>query len=111
MLNEIQAEILRQVADMAALPETGAVNLRSDGERAFHRDSEHVHIVSKTDKPGIDIHVDPGTKGETVHIPVVITKTASRISCTTTFSSRGRRGEDRGGLRRHPSTAAGCDSQ
>ena len=75
MLNEIQAEILRQVADMAALPETGAVNLRSDGERAFHRDSEHVHIVSKTDKPGIDIHVDPGTKGETVHIPVVITKT------------------------------------
>ena len=74
MLNDIQAEILRQVADLAALPETGAVNLRSDGQRAFHRDSEHVHIVSKTDKDGIDIHIDPGTKGETVHIPVVITK-------------------------------------
>ena len=73
MLNEIQAEILRQVADMAALPETGAVNLRSDGARAFHRDSEHVHIVSKTDKPGIDIHVDPGTKGETVYIPACVT--------------------------------------
>ena len=72
MLNDIQAEILRQVADLAALPETGAVNLRSDGQRAFHRDSEHVHIVSKTDKDGIDIHIDPGTKGETVHIPVVI---------------------------------------
>ena len=50
------------------------MNLRSDGQRAFHRDSEHVHIVSKTDKDGIDIHIDPGTKGETVHIPVVITK-------------------------------------
>ena len=110
MLNEIQAEILRQVADMAALPETGAVNLRSDGERAFHRDSEHVHIVSKTDKPGIDIHVDPGTKGETVHIPVVITKTGIKdLVYNDFFIGEGAEVKIVAGCGIH--TCGGCDSE
>lgn len=73
MLNEIQKNILSIVADMKGMGE-GAVNIRSDGEKAFRRNSEHITIESKTDKDGIDIRIAPGTKSESVHIPVVLTK-------------------------------------
>ena len=73
MLNEIQKKILQTVTDMAAIP-TGAVNIRSDGQKAYRHNSEHIRIESKTDKDGIDILIDPYTKDESVHIPVVLTK-------------------------------------
>lgn len=73
MLNEIQEKILRIVADMKGTGE-GAVNIRSDGEKAFRRNSEHIAIESKTDRDGIDIHIAPFTKNESVHIPVVLTR-------------------------------------
>lgn len=73
MLNEIQKKILQTVADMAAIP-TGAVNIRSDGQKAYRHNSEHIRIETKTDKDGIDILIDPYTKDESVHIPVVLTK-------------------------------------
>ena len=75
MLNEIQKRILQEVADMAAIPTTGAVNIRSDGKKAFRQNTENIQIVSKTDKDGIEIHIAPGTKAEHVYIPVVITET------------------------------------
>ncbi len=73
MLNEVQEHILQIVADMKGTGE-GAVNIRSDGQKAFRRNSEHITIKSKTDKDGIDIRIAPGTKHESVHIPVVLTK-------------------------------------
>ena len=73
MLNEVQQHILQIVADMKGTGE-GAVNIRSDGQKAFRRNSEHITIESKTDKDGIDIRIAPGTKHESVHIPVVLTK-------------------------------------
>ena len=74
MLNEIQMRILQEVADMSAIPAEGAVNIRSDGKKAFRQNTEHIQIVSKTDKDGIDIHIAPGTKAEHVYIPVVLTE-------------------------------------
>ena len=74
MLNEVQKRILAQVADMAAIPD-GAVNIRSDGQKVFRHNSEHIVIESKQDKDGIDIRIAPGTKAESVYIPVVLTKT------------------------------------
>ena len=73
MLNEIQEKILSIVADMMGTGE-GAVNIRSDGKKAFRRNTEHIVIESKTDKDGIDIRIAPGTKNESVHIPVVLTQ-------------------------------------
>ena len=73
MLNEVQEHILQIVADMKGTGE-GAVNIRSDGQKAFRRNSELITIESKTDKDGIDIRIAPGTKHESVHIPVVLTK-------------------------------------
>lgn len=73
MLTDIQKHILEIVSGMAA-DTKGAVNIRADGKKAYRSNSEHVRIESKTDgKEGIDIFVDPGTVGESVHIPVVVT--------------------------------------
>ncbi len=74
MLNDVQKRILEAVADLVAVPETGAVNIRTDGKKAFRQNTEHIQIVSKTDKDGIDIHIAPGTKNESVHIPVVLSQ-------------------------------------
>ena len=73
MLNDIQKSILKTVSDMTGIPD-GAVNIRLDGQKAFRQNSEHIQIVSKTDKDGIDIKIAPFTKSENVHIPVVLSK-------------------------------------
>ena len=72
MLNDIQKSILQTVSDMVSIPD-GAVNIRLDGQKEFRQNSEHIQIVSKTDKDGIDIKIKPFTKHEDVHIPVVLT--------------------------------------
>jgi ABC-type transport system involved in Fe-S cluster assembly, permease component len=72
MLDAIQKKLLSLVADITETPK-GAYNIRSDSESAGRQSTENIQIISKEDKPGIDIIVKPGTKGETVHIPAVIT--------------------------------------
>lgn len=53
----------------------GAFNLRQDGKGVQRYSTENVKIIPKKDRPGIDILVRPGTKGESVHIPVILTET------------------------------------
>lgn len=53
----------------------GAFNLRQDGKGVQRYSTENVKIIPKEDRPGIDILVRPGTKGESVHIPVILTET------------------------------------
>ena len=72
-LDEIQKRILMEVADLHTVPE-GAFNIRSDGQLAGRASSANIEIVSKEDGSGIDIHIKPGTKNESVHIPVVLSK-------------------------------------
>ena len=74
MLNDIQKHILQMVSDMAAVPEDGAVNIRLDGQKEYRHSTEHIEILPKTDKDGIDIRIAPYTKDENVHIPVVLSK-------------------------------------
>ncbi len=77
MLNDIQKHILEMVADLKGTGE-GAINIRSDGQRAFRRNTENIVIESKTDKDGIDIRIAPNTKNERVHIPVVVTESGRK---------------------------------
>ena len=72
-LDEIQKRLLREVADLHEVPE-GAYNIRSNSESAGRQSTEHIQIVSKTDVSGLEVHIQPGTKNESVHIPVVMTK-------------------------------------
>ena len=66
-------DLLETIADITG-EVSGAYNLRSNGCGVERRSSENIKITPKEDKPGIDINVKPNTKGETVHIPVVITE-------------------------------------
>ena len=77
MLNDIQKHILEMVADLKGTGE-GAINIRSDGQKAFRRNTENIVIESKTDKDGIDIRIAPNTKNERVHIPVVVTESGRK---------------------------------
>ena len=72
-MDDIQKELLEQVADLHDIP-TGAYNIRANGEKAGRNTTENINIVTKTDKPGIDIIIKEGTKNESVYIPVVISK-------------------------------------
>ena len=72
-LDEIQMHILQEVADLHTIPE-GAYNIRSNGALAGRNTTANIDIVSKSDGSGIDIHIKPGTKNESVHIPVVLSQ-------------------------------------
>ena len=72
-MNDIEKNLLAQVADLHEIP-IGAYNIRKDGEAAGRNSTANIEITSKTDKPGIDIRIKPGTKNESVHIPVIITQ-------------------------------------
>lgn len=73
-MDEIQKTLLMQVAGLHEVP-AGAYNIRTNGEAAGRQSTEHIEIVPKEDKPGIDIFIKPGTKKESVHIPVLMTQT------------------------------------
>ena len=72
-LNNIEKFILKKISDIDDFP-SGAFNIRENGSGIKRHTTENVNIVSKTDKQGIDIIVKEGTKNETIHIPVILTK-------------------------------------
>ena len=72
-LDEIQKRLLMEVADLHAVPE-GAYNIRANGESAGRQSSANIEITPKTDVSGLEIRIKPGTKNESVHIPVVMTQ-------------------------------------
>lgn len=73
-MNNTELELLKIIADMGEKTD-GAYNIRANGALADRHVTENVDIKTKTDKSGIDIIVKPGTVGETVHIPVIISET------------------------------------
>lgn len=73
-MNNTELELLKIIADMDGTPD-GAFNIRANGGLADRRVTENIDIKTKTDKSGIDIIIKPGTKGEKVHIPVIISQT------------------------------------
>ncbi|MBR3297150.1 MAG: SufD family Fe-S cluster assembly protein [Firmicutes bacterium] len=73
MLTDIQKKILEEVADLHSVP-AGAYNFRINGQKEGRNTTANIDIVSKTDVSGIDIIIKPGTKKESVHIPVVISE-------------------------------------
>ena len=72
-MDQIKKNLLMQVADLHTVPE-GAYNIRENGSAAGRKTTANIDIVSKTDKPGIDIIIKAGTKNESVHIPVIISE-------------------------------------
>lgn len=72
-MNNTELELLKIIADMEGEP-SGAFNIRANGSLANRKVTENIDIRTKQDKSGIDIIVKPNTKGEKVHIPVIISE-------------------------------------
>ena len=72
-MDKIDSGLLESVADLHEIP-AGAYNIRKNGEGLSRRSTANIEIVSKSDKPGIDIYIKPGTVNESVHIPVIISE-------------------------------------
>jgi Fe-S cluster assembly scaffold protein SufB len=71
--NKVDADLLFQIANMKETPK-GAYNIRKNSQLDSRQSSKNIEISTKADKSGIDIKIKAGTKGESVHIPVIITE-------------------------------------
>ncbi len=67
------SSLLQTIAGIADIP-NGAYNIRKNGAALGRRSTKNIEIIPKTDKPGIDIKIAPGTKNESVHIPVILSQ-------------------------------------
>ncbi len=83
-ITPIDEELLAAITNIHGMPK-GAFNIRKDGELVERHSSANIEISTKTDNPGIDIHIKPGTKGETVFIPVIVTQSGLRDVVYNTF--------------------------
>lgn len=83
-MDEIQRRLLLEVADLHDVPQ-GAYNLRANGKSVGRGSSANIEITSKEDGSGIDIRIKPGTKNESVHIPVVMSESGLKETVYNDF--------------------------
>ena len=83
-MDTIQKRILAEVADLHAVPE-GAYNIRANGVSAGRRSTANIEITSKPEGTGIDIRIQPGTKKQSVHIPVVLSESGLKETVYNDF--------------------------
>ena len=83
-MDTIQKRILAEVADLHAVPE-GAYNIRANGVSAGRRSTANIEITSKPEGAGIDIRIQPGTKKQSVHIPVVLSESGLKETVYNDF--------------------------
>lgn len=67
----ILQKLLKVVANFTDTTK-GAFNIRVDGKSISRQSTSNIEIRPKENSQGIEIYVKPGTKGEFVHIPVVV---------------------------------------
>ncbi len=84
MLDVIDKKLLKAIADLSDIPK-GAYNIRKNAAGESRRNTENIRIVTKEDKPGIDVIIKPGTQGESVHIPVILTADGLHDKVYNTF--------------------------
>jgi Fe-S cluster assembly scaffold protein SufB len=75
-MEQMDWKLLKEIAQLERTPQ-GAYNIRRNGQLDSRASTANIEIITKTEpgKSGIDIHIKPGTKHESVHIPVIITQT------------------------------------
>ncbi len=83
-LNDLSLDLLTTISNLTGIPD-GAANVRLDGEAVVQSSSANVTITSREDSKGFVLEVKPATIGETVHVPVLITKTGLQETVANTF--------------------------
>jgi len=83
-MDGIQRRILEEIADLHEVPE-GAYNLRVNGKSEGRRSTANVEIAPKPEGSGLDIRIKPGTKNESIHIPVVLSEAGMKETVYNDF--------------------------
>ena len=83
-LDAIQKRLIAEIADLHKVP-SGAYNFRANSQLAGRNTTANIDIISKEDGSGIDIRIKPGTKNESVHIPVVISESGIKETVYNDF--------------------------
>ncbi len=84
-LNSIQLDLLQNITGISNFDDGSAFNLRLNSVGVARSVTENIDIVPKTDKSGIDIIIKPGTKGEQVHIPVILSESGIKETVFNDF--------------------------
>ena len=84
-LNNLDMDLLGSIAELHGIPK-GAINIRRDGEAVIRQSSPNIILSSKTgNNPGLLVEIKPGTKNETVHVPVILTQPGFQDKVYNTF--------------------------
>ena len=73
LINKEDENLLNEISNYNEIKK-GAYNIRKNGQGIERKVTENINIVTKQDKPGINIYVKENTKFEFIHIPVIITE-------------------------------------
>ncbi|MCB2169211.1 MAG: SufD family Fe-S cluster assembly protein [Deltaproteobacteria bacterium] len=84
MLNAIDKQVLKEVADIEGIPK-GAYNIRKNGKLLGREVSANINIETNPKGDGIVIEIAPGTVGESVHIPVILSQAGLHDVVYNTF--------------------------
>lgn len=82
--SKLDMELLNEISNLRGIPK-GAVNIRLNGEAAVRHSSENIIITPLEGKPGITVEIKPGTRNETVHVPVLLTTSGLNDKVYNTF--------------------------
>ena len=83
-LSPIDENLLKAITNLHGMP-NGAINIRRDGQLVERHSTAYIEIETLSDNPGINVHVKPGTKGESVFIPVIVTQSGLKDVVYNTF--------------------------
>ncbi|MDX9833795.1 MAG: SufD family Fe-S cluster assembly protein [Desulfobulbus sp.] len=84
MLDATDKLVLKEVADLEAMPK-GAYNIRKNGKLLAREVSANINIEANERGDGIIIDIKPGTKNESVHIPVILSQAGLHDTVYNTF--------------------------
>ena len=71
-INQLDMQLLNTISNLNGVPD-GAVNIRLDGKAVLRNSTPNIKISSKENGSGLVVEVRPGTRNETVHVPVLLT--------------------------------------
>ncbi len=83
-LSKLDMELLNTIADIKGIP-SGALNIRLNGAAVIRQSSPNISVGPNADGTGLIVAIKPGTKDETVHVPVVLTQAGLQDKVYNTF--------------------------
>lgn len=83
-MDQIQKTLLEEIAGLHEVPQ-GAYNIRVNGQTDGRATTENIDIINKPDVSGIDIIIKPGTKNESLHIPVLLSQSGIKETVYNDF--------------------------